>query len=107
MRHARILNLYLLESSEFFIKEVNNHCAEHKAGEYGEKASNACKCPDEADFSHDSFACQILCLCNNDAATNILKYQKYLLTGHLECIWIPAVSGSGTGSICRQWRCSV
>lgn len=44
---ASTLNKYLLKSSEFFIEEVNNHSTEHKAGEYGEKASNACKCPDD------------------------------------------------------------
>lgn len=31
----------LLEACQFFIKEMNNHCAEYEAGEYGEKSSNA------------------------------------------------------------------
>ena len=33
----------LLEARELFIEEVNHHRAEYEAGEYGEKASNACK----------------------------------------------------------------
>lgn len=32
---------YSLEACELFVKKVNDHCAEHKAGEDGEKASNA------------------------------------------------------------------
>lgn len=35
--------LFLLEARELFIQEVNDHCAEYEAGEYGEKTSNACK----------------------------------------------------------------
>lgn len=33
----------LLEACELLVKKVNDHSAEYKAGEYGEKASNACK----------------------------------------------------------------
>lgn len=40
----------LLEACELFIKKVNDHCAEYEAGEYGEKASNACKRVDEVHF---------------------------------------------------------
>lgn len=32
----------LLEPSELFVKEVNDHCAEYKAGEDCKKSSNAC-----------------------------------------------------------------
>lgn len=38
-----LINMHLLETSELFIQKVNHHSTEHKAGEYGEKASNACK----------------------------------------------------------------
>lgn len=34
---------HLLETGELFIQKVNDHCAEHEAGEYGEKASDAYK----------------------------------------------------------------
>lgn len=42
----------LLEARELFVKKVNNHRAEYKAGEYGEKASNACKRGDEVHFTY-------------------------------------------------------
>lgn len=37
-----MLSVSLLEACEFFIKKVNDNCAEYKTGEYGEKTSNAC-----------------------------------------------------------------
>lgn len=40
-----------LETGQLFIKEVNHHCAEYKAGEDGEKAGNSCKRVDEAHLS--------------------------------------------------------
>lgn len=43
-------NSSLLEACELFVKKVNDHCAEYKAGEYGEKASNACRGGDEVHF---------------------------------------------------------
>lgn len=41
----------LLEACELFIKKMNDYCAEYEAGEYGEKASNACKIVDEANIT--------------------------------------------------------
>lgn len=41
----------LLEACELFIKKVNDHCAEYKAGEYGEKTSNAYKTEGRVSFS--------------------------------------------------------
>lgn len=38
----------LLEACELLVKKVNDHSAEYKAGEYGEKASNACKTGDDS-----------------------------------------------------------
>lgn len=43
-------NLSLLEARELFVKKVNDHRAEYKAGEYGEKASNACRGRDDVYF---------------------------------------------------------
>lgn len=38
----------LLKACELLVKKVNDHSAEYKAGEYGEKASNACKTGDDS-----------------------------------------------------------
>ena len=46
MRKSSAQCVSLLEARELFIEEVNHHRAEYEAGEYGEKASNACKTVD-------------------------------------------------------------
>lgn len=44
-------DLSLLEARELFVQKVNDHRAEYKAGEYGEKASNACRGGDDMQLS--------------------------------------------------------
>lgn len=41
IRMGSVQTVSILEACELFIKKVNDHCAEYKAGEYGEKTSNA------------------------------------------------------------------